>query len=101
MVLLEIPAGVTVVAEGERAGDFYVLLGGEARVHRDGETVAELGPGDFFGEIALVARTRRTASVTTTEPSTLVALQEPEFRGLLDRDAAFSARVWAAAEARL
>ena len=101
MELLQIPAGVTVVAEGGRAGDFYVLLEGEARVHRDGETVSELGPGDFFGEIALVARTRRTASVTTTEPSKLVALEEPEFRDLLARDRTFSARVWAAAEARL
>lgn len=101
MTILEIPAGVTVVREGERAGDFYVLLQGEALVEQGGEPVSTVEPGDFFGEVALVTRTRRTATVTTTEPSTLLAIDEPEFRDLLARDRAFSARVWSAAAARL
>jgi len=101
MEMLDVPAGVTVVAEGERAGDFYVLIEGEAAVESGGETLRTLRPGDFFGEIALVARTRRTATVRTTEPSKLLAVDEPTFRDLLARDAGFRSRVWAAAEARL
>jgi CRP-like cAMP-binding protein len=101
MEILDIPAGVMVVAEGERPGDFYVLLEGKARVDEGGRAVRTLEPGDFFGEIALVTRTRRTATVTTTEPSRMLAIDEPTFRGLLDQDATFSASVWAAAAARL
>lgn len=101
MNILEVPAGVTVVAEGERAGDFYYLLAGAARVDRDGEWVRTLHPGDFFGEVALVTRSRRTATVTTTAPSKLLAIDESGFRTLLERDRTFSARVWEAAEERL
>jgi CRP-like cAMP-binding protein len=101
MQMLQVPAGVRVVAEGERAGDFYVLLAGEAAVERGGEPVRTLGPGDFFGEIAFVARTRRTATVTTTAPATILAIDEEAFRGMLARDAGFRSRIWAAAEARL
>jgi voltage-gated potassium channel len=101
MEILDVAAGVTIVAEGDRAGDFYYLLDGEARVEVGGETVRRLVAGDFFGEVALVTRSRRTATVTTTAPSKLLAIDESGFRRLLERDAIFSARVWEAAEARL
>ena len=54
-----------------RAGsphEFFVILDGEVEVPKDGEHLADLGPGDFFGEIALIEHDRRTASVVTTHP---------------------------------
>jgi CRP-like cAMP-binding protein len=101
MEVREVPAGETLFAEGEIAHDFYVLLAGAARVERAAETVRTLGPGDFFGEISLVTRSRRTATVTATEPSQLVVYDEATFRELLERNAAFSARIWRAAADRL
>jgi CRP/FNR family transcriptional regulator, cyclic AMP receptor protein len=71
----------TSVAEGERLvkeGDYsYELIGieeGTAEVTRGDEHVGELGPGDFFGEIGVMERTLRTATVTATSPMRLITL---------------------------
>ncbi len=71
----------TSVAEGEqlvKEGDYsYELIGieeGTAEVTRGDEHVGELGPGDFFGEIGLMERTLRTATVTATSPMRLITL---------------------------
>jgi CRP-like cAMP-binding protein len=101
MEVREVPAGETLFSQGEIAREFYVLLQGAARVERGVETIRTLGPGDFFGEIALVTRSRRTATVTATEPSRLVVYDEPAFRQLLERNQAFSSRIWRAAADRL
>jgi CRP-like cAMP-binding protein len=100
MTILEVAAGETLVTEGEPATEFFVLLEGEAVVERGGSAVRTLGPGDFFGEVALVARTRRTATVTATEPSRVAVFDEHAFRERLAADERFSAEVWAAAAAR-
>lgn len=77
----------TSVAEGSelvREGDFsYELIGieeGTAEVRRAGERVAELGPGDFFGEIGVMERSLRTATVVATSPMRLVTLSRWELR---------------------
>jgi CRP-like cAMP-binding protein len=101
MEVREVPAGQTLFSEGEIAREFFVLLEGAARVERGAETLRTLGPGDFFGEISLVTRSRRTATVTATEPSRLVVYDEPAFRELLERNAEFSSRIWRAAADRL
>ena len=101
MEVREVPAGETLFSEGEIAREFFVLLDGAARVERGADTVRMLLAGDFFGEIALVTRSRRTATVTVTEPSRLVVYDDPAFRGLLERNAAFSSRIWRAAADRL
>jgi Cyclic nucleotide-binding domain len=54
-------------------------------VESDGELVSELGPGDYFGEIALVTGARRTASITTRTPARLLVFNAPAFRALLSR----------------
>ena len=59
----------------------------------DGRTLAELGPGDFFGEIGLLVTGRRTASVVTREPTRLVAIFDKQFRRLQTEIPEFSARV--------
>ncbi len=80
-------ADETSVPEGERLvreGDFsYNLIGieeGTAEVTREGEHVGELGPGDFFGEIGLMERSLRTATVTATSPMRLITLTSWELR---------------------
>lgn len=61
---------------------FFVLQEGSAIVSQGSEQLGELGPGDFFGEIAILGGGRRTASVTVTAPSTLLVMFGTEFRQL-------------------
>ena len=61
-----------------------MIASGAAAVDRDGKPIASLGSGDFFGEIALVTGSPRTATVTSTEPSTLLVLGDREFWRLVD-----------------
>jgi CRP/FNR family transcriptional regulator, cyclic AMP receptor protein len=76
-------------------------VSGSATVERGGETIATLGPGDFLGEIALLTRSKRTATVTTTEPTRVLVLTDRAFRDLNDRIPVMAARTWAATAARL
>ena len=69
-----VPAGKHLVKEGDYAYEFMAIEEGEADVVRGGEKVATLGPGDFFGEIAVLEKTLRTASVVATTPMRLVTL---------------------------
>jgi CRP-like cAMP-binding protein len=69
-----VPAGKHLVKEGDYAYEFMAIEEGEADVIRGGETVATLGPGDFFGEIAVLEKSLRTASVVAKTPMRLVTL---------------------------
>lgn len=75
-------AGERLCGEGASGYSFFVLQSGAADVTRDGEQLATLGPGDFFGELAIVGNGRRTATVTATAPSELLVLFGTEFRRL-------------------
>ena len=73
--------GTTVVVEGEMSGvGFFVVANGEASVSVGGNDVATLGPGDHFGEIALVSETERTATVTATTELRLLEIPFWDFR---------------------
>lgn len=68
----------------ERARAFYLLLEGSVRVSKGGVTLADLGPGDYFGEMALLLEdTPRTADVTATSPTRTLAITQWDFRALL------------------
>ena len=90
---VDVKAGKELTREGERGSEFFVLLEGAAEVRRGGEQVNLLGRGDFFGEIALVSRTPRTATVTTTEDSRLLVITASSFRTLLDHSPRIQLRV--------
>jgi CRP/FNR family transcriptional regulator, cyclic AMP receptor protein len=77
----DIPAGETVVKRGEKGLGFYVILDGRVQVKKGSTNVAKLGPGDFFGELALYNDRPRSADVVTTEPTTVVVLSRWEFWG--------------------
>jgi CRP-like cAMP-binding protein len=67
-MLVEFPAGKTIIQEGGFSNDFYAIEEGTAKVERAGEQIAELGPGDVFGEQGLLERQERSASVVATAP---------------------------------
>jgi CRP-like cAMP-binding protein len=82
-----VPAGKHLVKEGDYAYEFMAIEEGEAEVTRNGEHVATLGPGDFFGEIGVLEKTLRTASVIATTPVRLVTLSHWDLKrvgGALD-----------------
>jgi CRP/FNR family transcriptional regulator, cyclic AMP receptor protein len=70
--------------QGDTAREFFVILAGEAEVTKDGLRLGALGPGDFFGEIALLERSTRTATVTATTPVRFFVLTRHAFSALLD-----------------
>jgi CRP-like cAMP-binding protein len=81
---VELPAGHTLIREDTPvAYSFFILVEGAAEVRRKGRRVAKLGPGDVFGEMALILRRPRTASVTLMEPTRLLAISAHHFRPLL------------------
>ena len=71
---VEVGEGEVLVREGDYSYTFMAIEEGAARVVRDGETVAELGPGDFFGEIGLLEKSFRTATVEASAPMRLITL---------------------------
>ena len=70
--------GAAVVKEGGYANDFYVIEDGTARVERDGQHLADLGPGDVFGEQALLEGEQRSASVIAASPLRVVKISHWE-----------------------
>jgi CRP-like cAMP-binding protein len=87
-------AGSRLIGEGARGYSFFVLLEGTATVTSQGSTLAEeLGPGDFFGEIALLIGGRRTASVTATSHVKLLVMSAADFRGLQESHPAVAAEI--------
>jgi MFS family permease len=76
---ISVVADQIVVSRGEVGNHFYAIAAGKAAVERDDGTTRELGPGDFFGEIALLRDVPRTATVRALEPLRLFSLQRDEF----------------------
>jgi len=86
--------GIELVSEGASGYSFFVLLEGGAVVTAAGRpSVAVCEPGDFFGEIAILGDSRRTATVTTTKPSRLLVLFGTDFRRLQEAHPAVAARL--------
>ena len=98
---VDLPTKRVLMREGERGREFFVLLEGSADVCRNGRKINQLDAGDFFGEIALVSRSDRTATVTTTGPSRVLVITEQAFRALLDHAPRIQIRVLEALADRL
>jgi len=75
----EVGPGVRLAGEGTTGYSFFVIGEGEVVVTADGEPIASLGPGEFFGEMALLGPGRRTATVTTTTPARVLVLFGNDF----------------------
>ena len=79
---VNVPAGKVLAREGDFGDEFFMIDSGIAEVTRGGETLAELGAGDFFGEMALLEADRRTATVTAKTPMSLIVMTRSSFRSL-------------------
>jgi CRP/FNR family cyclic AMP-dependent transcriptional regulator len=82
---VKVPAGTEVVTEGQLGHEFYLLLSGSASVRRNGRKIATLGPGQYFGEMALLDRGPRSATIVIEEPAELLVIGQREFLAVLDQ----------------
>jgi|SRR5919108_175089 CRP-like cAMP-binding protein len=81
---VDVAAGKTLTEEGRAGHEFYLILDGKAAVRRKGKKVATLGPGQYFGELSLLDRGPRSATVVADTPMRLLVLGQREFNGVLD-----------------
>ena len=98
---VEVPEGEELLQEGRLAHEFFVIEDGAVEIRSGGERIAELGAGDFFGEIALLEGGARTATVIATTPLRLIVMSAQEFRRMEQELPAVADRVRAAVQARL
>ena len=99
---LEDEEGKTLTREGDLGREFFVIVDGDVSVTQDGNEIRRLGPGDFFGEIALIYdNARRTATVTAASPLRFFVLTRQSFRSLLEHQPEIEEKVMAALEERL
>jgi len=98
---VKVEAGKVLVREGAAGAEFFVILDGTAEVSRHGTKVAELGPGAFFGDLALLDRAPRNATVTALTPMELVVLGQREFAGIIDEVPGFAHKLLAGLAHRL
>ncbi len=82
---IDLREGKVLTRQGDRGREFFVLIEGSVEVRKDGRKVNTLGPGDFFGEIALVSNAPRTATVTAASPVRVLVVIDRAFRRLLDQ----------------
>jgi CRP-like cAMP-binding protein len=97
---LEVPAGKVVVTEGAAGTEFFVIIDGRARVERHGRQVASLGPGGFFGDLGLLDRAPRNASVIADSELEVARIGQRAFDALLDHPG-FSKKLLAGLARRL
>jgi CRP-like cAMP-binding protein len=80
---VDFPAGHVIARQGEIGTGFFVIVSGGVRVVRDGNVVAHLGPGEFFGELSVLDRMPRNATVAAEEPTSCLALASWDFENVL------------------
>jgi len=99
---VDLPAGRTLITEGDTGREFFILIDGTADVTQGGDKIGKvMGPGDFFGEIALVSKAPRTATITTTSPVRALVVTDRAFRQLLEKSPEIAVGVLTALAERL
>ena len=97
---IDVREGKELLHEGEFAYEFMVIQDGRAEVTREGEHIADLGPGDFLGEIAALEDGKRNASVVARSPMCLIVMTARDMRQLAKSIPEFGEKVRATAEQR-
>jgi CRP-like cAMP-binding protein len=92
--------GTELARQGEWAYEFFVIEDGSAEVLRDGERIAELGPGDFLGEMGIVGNVVRNATVRTTAPTRVIVMTAQAFRSMRRANPDVAQRIADAVEER-
>ena len=90
------PEGTRLIEEGKKGREFFVLVDGTVDVRRNGRKLRTMGTGDFFGEIALITDSPRSATVTATSPVRVLVITSQAFQRLLADTATLQPKVLAA-----
>lgn len=98
---IDLRRGKVLTRQGASGREFFVLLEGEVDVVRDGKRINTLGAGEFFGEMALISKHPRNATITATTPVRALVITETNFKRLLRDDAHVSVKVLQAVAERL
>jgi CRP/FNR family cyclic AMP-dependent transcriptional regulator len=98
---VDFPAGHVIARQGEIGTGFFVVISGRVRVVRDGTRVAELGPGEFFGELSVLDRMPRNAMVAAEEATSCLALASWDFDAVLLEQPALTLAILRGVAARL
>ncbi len=98
---IDLNEGRELTREGAPGREFFVLIEGQADVLKEGRKINTLGAGDFFGEIALVHHSPRTATVKATSPVRALVVTERNFRRLLEQNPEIQRKVLLALAERI
>jgi CRP/FNR family transcriptional regulator, cyclic AMP receptor protein len=98
---VDFPAGHVIARQGEIGTGFFVVIEGGVRVVRDGQVVARLGPGEFFGELSVLDRMPRNATVAAEAPTSCLALASWDFEKVLLEQPALTLSILRGVAARL
>ena len=101
MTPITVKAGRDLPVQGQPGREFMVIAEGEATVRRNGRVIAQFKPGDFFGELAVIAGVPRTATVTADTDMVVEALNRREFSSMLDESSKIAKKVLVGAVKRL
>jgi CRP/FNR family transcriptional regulator, cyclic AMP receptor protein len=98
---IDLREGKELTKEGRPGREFFVLIEGDADVKKGSRRINRMQAGDFFGEISLVTRKPRTATVVATSPVRALVITDRSFRTLLERQPEIQSKVMSALAARL
>lgn len=90
---IDVREGKTLTREGDIGHEFFVLIEGSVRVSQNGRKLADLGAGDWFGEVALLTQEPRTATVVATAPLRALVIVDRNFRSLMERYPSIATKV--------
>ncbi|HET9847106.1 MAG TPA: cyclic nucleotide-binding domain-containing protein [Candidatus Dormibacteraeota bacterium] len=98
---VSLPAGRTLITEGQPTESFFILTKGSVQIIRQGKPVAKLGPGDFFGEVGMLSRGPAVATAVTDGPVDALVLSHAQFRDAIKSKPELAMEVIAAMAERL
>jgi len=98
---IDFPAGRQLIRQGAPGREFFILIEGAVEVTRDGKRISAMQPGDFFGEVALITKAPRTATVTTATPVDALVINAWDFEQLIVADSVIALKVMRAVVERL
>jgi CRP-like cAMP-binding protein len=96
-----VPAGRVLTEQGTIGREFFLIVKGKAAVRRNNRKIATLGPGQYFGELALLDRRPRSATIVSETEMLLLVLGQRQFNGVLDAIPAMSRKLLAAMATRI
>ena len=98
---IDLRQGTVLTREGRPGREFFVLIDGTAEVTQKGKKIADLGPGDWLGEIALITDSPRTATVTATSAVDVLVITDRRFRSVVETMPSIALKVLASVGERL